>query len=68
MDWKPLAGIVQRCLDQGVIVGRNTNTSPGLGNILILAPPLVISQDEIELLASTLETAIRDQLGDAAAS
>jgi adenosylmethionine-8-amino-7-oxononanoate aminotransferase len=63
MDWKPLAGIVRRCLDQGVIVGRNTNTSPGLGNILILAPPLVISQDETELLASTLETAIRDQLG-----
>ena len=68
MDWKPLAAIVRRCLDQGVIVGRNTNTSPGLGNILILAPPLVISQDETELLASTLETAIRDQLGDAAAS
>ncbi len=68
MDWKPLAGIVRRCLDQGVIVGRNTNTSPGLGNILILAPPLVISHDETELLASTLETAIRDQLGDAAAS
>jgi adenosylmethionine-8-amino-7-oxononanoate aminotransferase len=61
MDWKPLAAIVGRCLEQGVIIGRNTNTSPGLGNVLILAPPLVIDQDETALLATALETALREQ-------
>ncbi len=61
MDWQPLAAIVRRCLEQGVIIGRNTNTSPGLGNVLILAPPLVIDEDETEQLATALETALRDQ-------
>jgi adenosylmethionine-8-amino-7-oxononanoate aminotransferase len=61
LDWQPLAAIVRRCLEQGVIIGRNTNTSPGLGNVLILAPPLVIDEDETEQLATALETALRDQ-------
>jgi taurine-pyruvate aminotransferase len=53
------AAIVRRCLDDGVIVGRTTNTAPGLGNVLILAPPLVLAPDEAELLAATVERAVR---------
>jgi adenosylmethionine-8-amino-7-oxononanoate aminotransferase len=60
MDWKPLAGIVRRCMEQGVIIGRNTNTLPDFGNVLILAPPLVIGADEVEQLASAVENAIRE--------
>ncbi|MBW2279911.1 MAG: aminotransferase class III-fold pyridoxal phosphate-dependent enzyme [Deltaproteobacteria bacterium] len=62
LDWKPLAAIVRRCLGQGVIIGRNTNTSPGLGNVLILAPPLVIAPDETDLLLSALECALYEEL------
>ena len=34
------------CADAGVVVGRNASTVPGLGNVLILAPPFVIEEHE----------------------
>ena len=54
--------VVARCARDGVIIGRTTNTAPGHGNVLILAPPLVLAEDESDLLAGTLETAIREEL------
>jgi len=54
--------VVARCERDGVIIGRTTNTAPGHGNVLILAPPLVLAEDESDLLAGTLETAIREEL------
>jgi adenosylmethionine-8-amino-7-oxononanoate aminotransferase len=54
--------VVARCMREGVIIGRTTNTTPGYGNVLILAPPLVLAEDESDLLAGTLETAIREEL------
>jgi adenosylmethionine-8-amino-7-oxononanoate aminotransferase len=54
--------VVARCAAEGVIVGRTTNTSAGLGNVVILAPPLVLSDDEADLLASALETAVAAEL------
>ncbi len=47
---------------EGLIVGKTTNTTPGLSNVVILAPPLILSEDESDLLASTLELAIREEL------
>ena len=54
--------VVARCMREGVIIGRTTNTTPGYGNVLILAPPLVLAEDESDLLAGTLEAAIREEL------
>lgn len=65
MAWQRLAGIVRAALEQGVIIGRNTNTLPDFGNVLILAPPFVISADETEQLACAVESAIRTELGAA---
>ena len=45
-----------------MIIGKTTNTTPGYGNVLILAPPLVLSEDESDLLATTVERAIREEL------
>jgi taurine-pyruvate aminotransferase len=57
-----VAAVVARCAREGVIIGKTTNTTPGYGNVLILAPPLVLDKDESDLLAGTLETAIREEL------
>jgi len=57
-----VGAVVARCARDGVIIGKTTNTTPGQGNVLILAPPLVLSEDESDLLASTLERAIREEL------
>ena len=57
-----VASVVGRCARDGVIIGKTTNTTPGHGNVLILAPPLVLGEDESELLATTVERAIREEL------
>ncbi|MCP3984459.1 MAG: aminotransferase class III-fold pyridoxal phosphate-dependent enzyme [bacterium] len=62
LDAAQTAAVVARCAADGVIVGKTTNTTPGHSNIVILAPPLVLAEDEANLLASTLETSIREEL------
>ncbi len=57
-----IGSVVARCMRDGLIIGRTTNTTPGHDNVLILAPPLILADDEAETLASTLETAIREEL------
>ena len=50
--------VVQNCADQGVIVGRNASTVPGLCNVLILAPPFIITEDECLRIADTIKSAL----------
>ena len=57
-----VADIVGHCAREGVIVGKTTSATPGHDNILILAPPLVLSGDEADLLASAVERAIHAEL------
>ena len=60
---EPLAGnkvgaIVSRCLELGIIVGRNGNTVPGLCNVLIIAPPLVLTEAEADSIVACLKQAL----------
>lgn len=50
--------VVQACAQQGVLIGRNGNTVPGLCNVLILAPPLIITKKEVDNLVKTLNSAL----------
>ncbi|MGI8932814.1 MAG: hypothetical protein ACR2FS_01945 [Phormidesmis sp.] len=50
--------VIKSCLDQRVMIGRNTNTIPGFTNVLILCPPLVITREEADRLADTLYQAV----------
>ena len=59
---KKIAAIVAHCLAQGVIIGRNTNTVPGLSNVLILAPPLILTTADADVLVATLKQALDGQL------
>ena len=57
------ARVVKRCAQDGVIGGRTIHTAPRFSNVLILAPPFTLSDDEATLLVDTLETAIAEELG-----
>ncbi len=54
--------VVTRCASDGVLIGRTANTTPGFDNVLMLAPPYVIAEEETDQLASTVENAIREEL------
>jgi len=56
------AAVVARCAREGVLVGRTANTTPGFDNVVMLAPAFVLAEDEADLLASTIESAIREEL------
>ena len=56
-----VGGIVRKCSELGVIVGRTTPVTPGQANIVIVAPPYVISDDEASLLVDTLVAGIESQ-------
>jgi taurine-pyruvate aminotransferase len=51
--------IVGDCVKNGVILGRNSNTIPGRCNVLLIAPPLVLSQKEADQIVETVTAAMR---------
>ena len=61
LDDAEVLAILGRCKQAGVILGRNGNTVPGLGNILIMAPPLVATESDIDLLIEALVYALGEK-------
>ena len=61
LDDAEVLAILGRCKQAGVILGRNGNTVPGLCNILIVAPPLVATESEIDLLVEALVFALGEK-------
>ncbi len=62
---EPLEGdrvkrILSACLERGVIVGRSGGTGAGLGNCIVLSPPLVLKEAEaleiVDVLAAAIES------------
>ncbi|MEO1297478.1 MAG: aminotransferase [Cyanobacteria bacterium J06636_16] len=53
-----VTAVIKHCMDNQVIIGRNTNTIPGYTNVLILCPPLVVTREEADYLADTLYKAV----------
>ena len=56
------ATIVKDCKAAGILIGRNGNTVPGLSNVLILAPPLILTEMEIDKIVSVLKTSLNNVL------
>ena len=57
-----LGAVVAGCARHGVIVGRTTNATPDRSNVLIIAPPLTLRDDEADLLVAALEAALLEEL------
>ncbi len=56
-----MLAILSRCKQAGVLLGRNGNTVPGLCNILIMAPPLVVTETEIDHIVAALAFALGER-------
>ena len=54
--------IVQHSAKNGVMIGRNGNTIPGLCNVLIFAPPLVLQNSEADMIFDALSNALQQTL------
>jgi len=46
--------VIAGCLQKGLIIGKNGATAAGYNNVLTLAPPLSISEDELEFVQRTV--------------
>jgi len=44
------------------MIGRNGNTIPGLCNVLIFAPPLVLQESEADMIFDALSNALQQSL------
>ncbi len=55
--------IIKGCKDEGVLIGKNGNTIPGLSNVLVMSPPLVAGEEEADKLVDALKVSIRNALG-----
>jgi len=57
---EPLAAEIPKFAEfnHGIIIGRNGVTVPGLNNVLILAPPFVITHDECHAIANAIYHAL----------
>jgi 2,2-dialkylglycine decarboxylase (pyruvate) len=55
------AAITRRCLELGL--SMNITALPGMGGVFRIAPPLTITDDELDLGLSILDEAIADVAG-----
>ncbi|GGC84482.1 putative aminotransferase YhxA [Thalassobacillus devorans] len=46
--------VLQACKEKGLIIGRNGDTVPGYNNVLIIAPPLSSTEDDLKFLVNTV--------------
>ncbi|WP_158737970.1 aspartate aminotransferase family protein [Alteribacillus sp. YIM 98480] len=55
-----LAKIMGECKKNGLIVGKNADTVSGYSNVLTLAPPLNITEEDLTFIVKTLKNAFND--------
>jgi adenosylmethionine-8-amino-7-oxononanoate aminotransferase len=57
-----MVGITTDSARNGVLLGRNTNTVPGRNNVILIAPPLVLTQGEADQIVDTFAAAMKRAL------
>lgn len=58
-----LSAIVSACKAKGLLIGTNACTVPERSNVLILCPPLIISDQEAGQIVDIINSALRQVLG-----
>src|ERR687898_2539593 len=53
-----VAKVISGCKERGLIVGKNGDTVAGFNNVITLAPPLVIGDDDLEFISTTLKESL----------
>ncbi|KMY53743.1 aminotransferase [Bacillus sp. FJAT-27231] len=55
-----IGGIVAKCKEKGLIIGRNGDTVPGFNNVLIVAPPLSSTEEDLHFVVNTIFEVFND--------
>ena len=59
LDDKTMGEIVGKCKQKGLIIGKNGDTVPGQNNVIIVAPPLTSTEEDLDFVIETVESVIR---------
>jgi len=59
LDDADMNKIVGACKQKGLIIGRNGDTVPGQNNVIIVAPPLTSTEEDLDFVVETVESVIR---------
>ncbi|MFO7804998.1 MAG: aminotransferase class III-fold pyridoxal phosphate-dependent enzyme [Paracoccaceae bacterium] len=60
---REVAAIVADCMAQGVIIGATNRSVPGFNNVLLFAPPLIATRDDLDQIVAAVDGAIGRVLG-----
>lgn len=52
--------IISKCKEKGLIIGRNGDTVPGQNNVLIIAPPLSSTEEDLHFLVEVVKSVFYD--------
>ncbi|WP_019242984.1 MULTISPECIES: aminotransferase [Bacillus] len=52
--------VIGMCKEKGLIIGRNGDTVPGLGNVLIIAPPLTSTPQDLRFVIDTVKCVLNE--------
>jgi len=52
--------VISGCKRRGVLVGKNSDTVPQFNNVLMISPPLVVSDEEVDLIAKVVVEAVQE--------
>ena len=55
------AGLVAAAQQRGLLVGRNVDTAAGLDNVVALAPPLSMTDDDADHIVETLSACFAER-------
>ncbi|WP_053363495.1 aspartate aminotransferase family protein [Bacillus sp. FJAT-27251] len=55
-----MAKVIGFCKEKGLIIGRNGDTVPGYNNVLIIAPPLSSTEEDLSFIVQTVKNAINE--------
>ncbi|MGH3148634.1 MAG: aminotransferase class III-fold pyridoxal phosphate-dependent enzyme, partial [Rubrobacter sp.] len=55
-----VAKVISGCKERGLIVGKNGDTVAGFNNVITLAPPLVVSDDDLAFISGALKESLDD--------
>ena len=54
------ARVVSGCKERGLIVGKNGDTVAGFNNVVTLAPPLVVTEEDLEFIVQTIKESVNN--------
>ena len=55
-----MAAVLRRITEEGVLVGRTNRSLPGLNNTLNIAPPLIVTEAEVDQIVAAVKVGIED--------